>query len=207
MIARGMRSAAGRLDALSYWVASDHFEELGTAPSLFHGGFGLLTIGNLRKPGFWALSMLERLGEDEVAVESSGDGSGSLVQAWASRDPDGRVAIAIWNGTPDQSKAAGDPELDRAVALAVDSLAAGAYEVRQYRIDADHANITLVWDRLGRPDWPDEAGWAALRAADRLEPLEPPRRVTVDDGSLELALELPMPSLSLLELMPVRGGG
>ena len=61
-----MRSAAGRIDALSYWVASDHFVELGEAPALFHGGFGMLTIGNLRKPRFWALAMLERLGEDEM---------------------------------------------------------------------------------------------------------------------------------------------
>ncbi len=67
LVARGMRSAAGRIDALSYWVASDHFVELGEAPSLFHGGFGLLTIGNLRKPRFWAIAMLERLGEDELA--------------------------------------------------------------------------------------------------------------------------------------------
>ena len=37
----GMRSSAGRLDALSYWVASDHFEELGRPPRMLHGGFGL----------------------------------------------------------------------------------------------------------------------------------------------------------------------
>ncbi len=35
---RGMASALGRIEALSHWVASDHFEELGRAPELFHGG-------------------------------------------------------------------------------------------------------------------------------------------------------------------------
>ena len=44
---RGMRSAAGRVDALAYWVASDHFEELGRPPRLLHGGFGLQTVGGL----------------------------------------------------------------------------------------------------------------------------------------------------------------
>jgi len=39
---RGMASALGRIAALSPWVASDHFEELGPPPELFHGGFGLL---------------------------------------------------------------------------------------------------------------------------------------------------------------------
>ncbi len=52
-----MRSAAGRLDALAPWVASDHFEELGRPPRLLHGGFGLLTVGNLAKPKFWALRL------------------------------------------------------------------------------------------------------------------------------------------------------
>ena len=52
----GMKSAAGRLAAVSHWVASDHFEELGRPPRLFHGGFGLLTVGNLRKPRWWALA-------------------------------------------------------------------------------------------------------------------------------------------------------
>ena len=55
LVARGMRSAAGRLHALAYWVASDHFVELGAPQRLFHGGFGLLTVGNLRKPRFWAI--------------------------------------------------------------------------------------------------------------------------------------------------------
>ena len=34
------------------WVASDHFEELGRPPRLLHGGFGLLTVGNLAKPKY-----------------------------------------------------------------------------------------------------------------------------------------------------------
>ncbi|MEV0720435.1 xylan 1,4-beta-xylosidase, partial [Asanoa sp. NPDC050611] len=43
---RGMRSAAGRIESLAPWVASDHFEELGRPPRFLHGGFGLLTVGN-----------------------------------------------------------------------------------------------------------------------------------------------------------------
>ena len=53
---RGMVSAMGRIEALSYWVVSDHFEELGRPPALLHGGFGLRTVGELRKPRWWALA-------------------------------------------------------------------------------------------------------------------------------------------------------
>ena len=97
LVARGMRSAAGRLHSLSYWVASDQFVELGAPQRLFHGGFGLLTVGNLRKPRFWAIWILEQLGTREVACELEGDGAGSLVEAWASRDDD-RIAVASGTG-------------------------------------------------------------------------------------------------------------
>jgi len=203
LVARAMRSAAGRLDALAYWVASDHFVELGKAPALFHGGFGLLTIGNLRKPRFWAIAMLERLRMDELASEIDGDGAGSLVEAWASGDPDGWVAIAVWNGTLDQSKAAGARTLDRSVTVKVRGLRPWTYELRHFRVDARHSNIVRTWKRLGRPDWPDDAGWTRLRAADRLEALEPPRQVRAVRGRIELEFELPMPAMSLVELVPI----
>jgi xylan 1,4-beta-xylosidase len=202
LVARGMRSSAGRLDALAYWVASDHFVELGKAPALFHGGFGLLTIGNLRKPRFWAIAMLERLGEDELATEINGDGAGSLVEVWASSDPDGRVAIAAWSGTLDQTKADGDAALDRSVKLTIRGLTATTYELRHHRVDALHSNIGRTWEHLGKPDWPDTAGWTALRAADHLETLAPARAVATDHGRLELEFDLPMPAMSLIELVP-----
>jgi xylan 1,4-beta-xylosidase len=64
----GMKSAQGRAEALAYWVVSDHFEELGRAPALLHGGFGLLSVGNLRKPRWWALSLAESLGDELLPI-------------------------------------------------------------------------------------------------------------------------------------------
>jgi xylan 1,4-beta-xylosidase len=200
LVCRGMRSAAGRLESLAYWVASDHFVELGEPERLFHGGFGLLTIGNLRKPRFWAIRILELLGERELATRIDGDGAGGLVEVWATRHDDGRVAIALWNGTIDQSKADGDALLDRTVRITVDGLAEGATRIRHRRVDASHSNIAAHWDG---GDWPDEPAWDRLRATDRLDELDPERVVHIsDNGKLELELELPMPSVSLIELLP-----
>jgi xylan 1,4-beta-xylosidase len=203
-LARGMRSAAGRVDALSWWVASDHFEELGRPASLLHGGFGLLTVGNLRKPRFWALAMLERLGPEELAVELDGDGAGGLVGAWGSRDPAaGRVAVALWNLTLDQTRSTGEPLLDRPVRLRVEGLTAAGYELRHHRVDLERSNIAALWEAMsGGADWPDDEQWAALRQANQLEELEPARRVQPESGVVELAFELPMPSVSLVELHP-----
>ena len=123
-LARGMVSAMGRLDALAYWTVSDHFEELGRPPALLHGGFGLLSVGNLRKPRWWALWMLEQLRADRLAVRVTGDGAGDMVNAVATRDDDGTVAIVVWNGTVDVTKSGGDELLDRRVELTLANLAA-----------------------------------------------------------------------------------
>jgi xylan 1,4-beta-xylosidase len=201
LVARGMRSAAGRVDALAYWVASDQFVELGLPDRLFHGGFGLLTIGGLRKPRFWAIALLERLGELELASQVTGDGGGSLVEAWASRDGAGRIAIAIWNGSLDQTKTAGDDGLSRHVTLDVTGLAAGEYRVAHHRVDDEHSNIARTWERLEGGDWPTSGQWDLLREADRLEPLGPEERVSVaSDGIVHLAFDLPMPAISFVEL-------
>lgn len=196
----GVAAALDRAEHLSYWVVSDHFEELGRPPRLFHGGFGLLSVGNLRKPRFWALRMLQLLGPERVAVEVAGDGAGSLVQALATRDPEGGAQVLVWNGTLDQSRCHGDAALGRRVRVRVRGLGAGPRRCAHHRVDAERSNVLRAWEALGSPDWPDAAGWAALRAADRLEELEPPR--VIEGREADLELELPMPAASLLRLSP-----
>jgi xylan 1,4-beta-xylosidase len=205
-LARGMLSAMGRIEALSYWVVSDHFEELGRPPELLHGGFGLRTVGELRKPRWWALAMLERLGETRLPVAHDGDGGGSLVEAVAGSSGDGVTTVALWNLTLDQSKATGDPALDRDVTVTVTGLTPGAaYSLTHERVDADHSNIAAVWGSL-REDgqaWPTEEQWATLREADRLEELDPTTTVTADtEGVVHVTTTMPMPSMSLLTLAP-----
>lgn len=205
---RGMASAMReeRIEALSYWVVSDHFEELGRPPALLHGGFGLRTVGELRKPRWWALAMLERLGPVEVATTLTGDGAGSLVEALATTDADGTVTVLAWNLTLDQTKASGAPPLARRIRLEVRGLpAAATYGLHHDRVDEDHSDIAAVWGRLREEgqDWPTEEQWAVLREADRLEALEPDRRLHADaQGTVVVECDLPMPSMSLVTLRP-----
>ena len=202
-LVRGMASAMGRTEALAYWTVSDHFEELGRPPSLLHGGFGLLSVGNLRKPRWWGLWMLEQLLPHRLATYVGGDGAGDMVNAVATRDDDGRLSFVVWNGTVDVSKAGGDPLLDRHVELTISGLAGGRYRVRHRRLDEQHSNLNAAWAGTseGR-DWPDDAGWRALHAADRLDELEPTRVADVSKGVVRLAFDLPMPAVPLVELDP-----
>ncbi len=205
-VLRGVKAAMASADALAYWVVSDHFEELGRPPALFHGGFGLLTVGNLRKPRFWALELLGRLGPERLAAGVAGDGAGGLVDALAARDRDGTVAVLAWNGTLDQGKVDGDPLLDRAVTVRVAGLPAGTWRRTVHRVDAAHGNVVAAWRELGAPAWPDEAGWRALRAAATLDPAEPSLDLPAPTGTVEVELDLPMPGVALVRLTPVGRG-
>lgn len=191
---RGMRSAAGRIDALSYWVASDHFEELGRPPRFLHGGFGLQTVGGLAKPRYHAMTLLSRLGPVELPVRYDGDGGGSLVEAWASRDRD-RVAVLLWNLTLDQTKSSGAPELTRTVQVRLPGVDP-SWEATATTLAIGAGDIATAAEGLG--DWPTDAELADLAERSRMvsTPLE------LHDGAVELSL--PMPSAVLVELTPRR---
>jgi xylan 1,4-beta-xylosidase len=201
-VLHGMFSAMDRADYLAYWVVSDHFEELGRPPRLLHGGFGLLTVGNLRKPRYWALRMLEMLGPDRLSVDVEGDGSESMVQALATSSPGGGVQVLIWNGTLDQTKQDGAALLDRTVRLRIGDLGAARYTVEHWRLDREHSNILRHWQAAGGPAWPDAAGWQRLRVADRMEALQPPSQLAAERSEVMLEFGLPMPGASLITLMP-----
>jgi xylan 1,4-beta-xylosidase len=184
----GMKSAQGRADALAYWVVSDHFEELGRPPALLHGGFGLLTVGNLRKPRWWALALAQQLGDELLPLTLEGDGAGTLVDGWAARGPDGAIDVLLWNATLDQTKAGGDPLLDRTVTIT--GLPAGHATLA--RVDATHSNLAAHW-HAQRP-WPTETELDELRAADRLDVED------LGDVGGEVTIDLPMPGIARLRL-------
>jgi xylan 1,4-beta-xylosidase len=197
----GYAAAQGRLDALAYWVISDHFEELGRPPSLFHNGFGLLTVGNLRKPRYWGVHLAAQLGDDVLACAVEGDGADVLVQAWATKHRDGTIDVLVWNGSINAEVMGGDPRLDRHVQLDVTALDPRRYQVTLARVDAEHSNVLA-----GYPDgvdWPDAALWARLRAADRLDEQRLPD-VTSRAATAHFDFALPMPGVARIRLSAAR---
>jgi xylan 1,4-beta-xylosidase len=200
---RGLKSSLGRVGALAHWVASDHFEELGRPPELFHGGFGLLSVGNLRKPRFWALALAQRLGPAELVTSIEGDGAHSMVEAIAARGDDGRIGVLIWNSTLEQSRLDGDPRLAREIRLRIEAPPGAAYQVTHHRIDADHSNIVPAWERIrGLADWPGPGQWQRLRTANTLDALTPPTVLIAAADGLAAGFTLPLPAVSYLELTP-----
>ncbi|HEY3748702.1 MAG TPA: hypothetical protein VGL80_05855 [Pseudonocardiaceae bacterium] len=193
----GFQAAQGSVDAVAYWVVSDHFEELGRPPRLFHNGFGLLSVGNLRKPRYWAAHLAAHQGDQVLASHVTGDGADVLVHAWATRHDDGTVDVLLWNGTINGELMAGDPRLDRHVRLAVAGLDQQQYQVALARVDERHSNI--VAECPTDVDWPDAALWSHLWERDRLHE-EPLPDVTPEHGVARFDLDLPMPGVARIRL-------
>jgi xylan 1,4-beta-xylosidase len=193
----GFRSAQGRVERLAYWVISDHFEELGRPPRLFHNGFGLLTVGNLRKPRYWAAHLAAHQGDEVLRTALTGDGADTLVQAWATRHDDGSVDVLVWNGTSNAALLTGDSRLDRDVRLAVTGLPAITYHPALARVDERHSNVVSLCP--ADVTWPDDALWARLRAGDTLHEEQLPD-VTPDDGTVRFGFRLPMPGIARIRL-------
>jgi xylan 1,4-beta-xylosidase len=87
--------------------------------------------------------------------------------------------------------------------VTITGLGGARYCLRHRRLDATHSNLVAAWaDVGGGADWPEGEQWAELARRDRLDELEPDRIAEPQDGRLELGFDLPMPSVSLLELEP-----
>jgi xylan 1,4-beta-xylosidase len=198
----GFLSAQGRVDRVAYWVISDHFEELGRPQRLFHNGFGLLTVGNLRKPRYWAAHLAAHQGDDVLRAELAGDGADTLVQAWATRHDDGTIDVLVWNGTINADLLAGDLRLDRDVRLTVTGMQAATYQPALARVDAQHSNV--VTQCPADVTWPDDQLWARLRASDALYEEQLPA-ISPDDGTACFGFRLPMPGIARIRL--TAGGG
>ena len=201
-VLRGLKASQEQLDALAYWVVSDHFEELGRPPRLFHNGFGLLSVGNLAKPRYWAAKLAAELPDEVVSLTLEGDGAGSLVDGWAARSETGGLDVLVWNATPNADHFRGVPELQRKIDLLISGLAPGTYRVDVARIDEENSNICrhLPAD----VEWPSEQQWAALRSADQLSEQRLPDQVVTADGtaSVRLTAELTMPGVLRWRLVP-----
>ena len=179
------RACRAGMDALAYWVISDHFEELGRPPRLFHNGFGLLTVGNLRKPRYWAVHLAAHQGDEVLAHRarrrrrrtcSSGPGRPARRRhgrrAGVERHHQRRAA---WTATRAWTATCGSPSTGSTPA---------AYQVRLARVDEHHSNIVGAYP--ADVDWPDASLWQRLHDADRLHEERLPDVDAAGDGSCAL---------------------
>ncbi|MBE1607407.1 GH39 family glycosyl hydrolase [Actinopolymorpha pittospori] len=180
----------------------------------FEGTRALVTTSGIDKPVLNAYRMFARLGDERLAATSSaswplsalddaGTGMAEEVDVLATRDDDGQVSVLVWRHVDDQYATAEGPT---AVTVRLENVPAdvAGFDVDHWRIDHDHSNAHTVWQGLGAPQGPTPEQVAAIRERAGLERHESPRRVTVAGARVELSTDLPLPSVSLFVLTPVR---
>jgi xylan 1,4-beta-xylosidase len=184
-----LASGGDHADSFSYWTFSDVFEENGIPTSLFHGGFGLLTHRQVKKPTYHLYAFMARMGPDQLAR-----GDGHLV----TRHPDGRVTVLAWAPVDASGRTPG-PERHR-LRLSIPVGAAEAF-VRRSTVDEEHGNARTAWQRMGSPRSPRPYQLDILHEA--AEPARSHARLPVEDGRAELDLTLTRHEITLVEVAPV----
>ncbi|MDG6107857.1 xylan 1,4-beta-xylosidase [Dactylosporangium aurantiacum] len=186
-------AAGGDLvDSFSYWTFSDVFEENGIPVSLFHGGFGLLTHRQIRKPTFHLYAFLARMGDEVLAR-----GEDHLV----TRDGDGRVTVLAWAPVDHTGLAA--PVTGHRVRLSVPvgPPGTGTAYVARSSVSEEAGNVWAAWRDMGSPRSPRPRQLDALREA--AEPARRHHTVPVAAGLACLDLTLAAHEVTLVEVTAV----
>lgn len=172
----------------------------------YFDGFRDLATNGINKPVLNTFRMLGQMSGDRVQATSSqglsvqdirdkGVRGAPDISALASRSPRS-AAVLVWNYHDDDL-----PAPAAAITLTIDGLPAGRATVTHTRIDETHSNSYSAWLKMGSPQKPTAAQYAALEKASELEALRPDRQITIGpDGRLTETFDLPRKSVSFVKV-------
>lgn len=171
-------------------------------------GFRVLSSNGIDHPVMNVFRMLGKMGGKRLAVESSAAvpadtiirqgvrGEQPDVSALAGITPTS-LAVLAWNYHDDDVPG---PAADVKIELSSLPYISGDAMLTRYRIDETHSNAYTVWLRMGSPQSPSAAQYAALERAGQLATIDPPQAVKVDGSRATLSTSLPRQAVELLVL-------
>ncbi len=155
----------GLVSSLARWVFCDVSEEAPPGESEFHGGWGLLTVHGIRKPGFHAYAFLNRVGAtllhhaDGCALFRSGRGWQVLLfnhHHYAN-------AEASWDTAREAEQMIGAGS-SRSFSMDLEGLPSRV-RITRSRVDHNQGWALPAWQEMGSPAWPTPAQLARLHEA------------------------------------------
>jgi len=126
--------------------------------------------------------------------DSSVRGVYTDANAMASGDKN-NIGILLWNYHDDDIIDDGSP-----VELKIKNIPAKKVILTHYRIDANHSNSYELWKSMGSPQLPTPKQIADLEKAGKLEMLEKPKAVVVQNNVIEVKMILPRQAVSFIKL-------
>ena len=152
----------------SYWTFGDVFEEQGVPARPFHGGFGLVANGLVKKPTYWTFRFFR---------DMQGEMLHRAKECLAIRTADGELRVMAWNL---QAK-------DREISLNLPA-EDGEWTAVIQKVDENHGNPLKLWHDLGEPASLTAEQVSLLRQA--AQPGVESRIITAKEGELHLRLSI-----------------
>jgi xylan 1,4-beta-xylosidase len=148
-----VKQAGNAVNSMSYWTFTDIFEEAGPRFTPFHGGFGLLNTQGIKKPAYYAFSMLNKLGTTELVNTDS--------SSWICKNKEGELQVLFWDFTytlPDsvnnQAYYVRDlPARDKGlVKVSLKGLTKGRHTLEVYRVGYKLNDGYATYLNIGKPN-------------------------------------------------------
>lgn len=167
--------------SMSYWTFTDIFEELGQSERPFHGGFGLMTIDDLKKPTYFVYKYLNLLGKTElVNADASSyvckNGNDVQVLFWD-------FSFSKQNGVSNATFYTKDtpPNPKGKTSIKVKNLKNGKYTLQLYKTGYKQNDIFSEYVKLGKPSKLTPEHIEKLKAVSQDLPIET-KKVTIKKG-------------------------
>lgn len=197
-----------RVHAIGYWALTDFLDELFPAEPLFHGGMGLFTANGIKKPCYYAMAMMAKLGDHLLKA-----GEGYFV----TRREDGSLAIILYNyehcnplfveeglgltATERDGVFTNRSSLD--ISIALEQLPAHAYRIRDTILNQEHGSCFDQWVRMGAEKLgAAETRWLHSNSTPKLFL----KIADTKQGILHYSATLAPHEVRLVELFPVEDG-
>ena len=168
------------IDGSSIWCFSDIFEELHPFPEEFHGGFGLMTQSGIKKPVYYALEMLNGVGD--MRYDLGEDAIDNEVGMAAFASDEGTQCILFRQKMKNNLDL---PKEEAEISLEMDAAPRMVY---MERIDQEHCNPLKVWEDMGSPQVPNPAQAAVIIEESEMRAEELP--FVYEDGKVKMSVAL-----------------
>ncbi|WP_316810944.1 GH39 family glycosyl hydrolase [Pedobacter heparinus] len=195
-----LKKAASHSNSMSYWTFTDIFEEAGPGPTPFHGGFGLINLQDIKKPGYHAYRFMQELGHTELKNE---DESSYVCKS------DQGVQALIWDYThpsngysfnQDYFNKVQPPAARHEVQFSVTNLKNGTYLIEEYRVGFEQNDPYTAYLKMGKPAQLNRAEVSSLQQLSSGSAVRK-TRVKVSDGKFEWPVQLHDNEIVFLKLI------
>lgn len=146
----------GKTKSLGYGTFTDIIGEVNYVKEEFHGGFGLITMNDLKKPSYFAYAMLSKLGDeiiakgDEYIVTRRDENIQILTYNYAYFD-DLSLKGNISALSDKQRYNVFEEKITNKVEIHINDIK-GYYKETKYKLDRENGSVYDDWIRMGSPE-------------------------------------------------------